>query len=73
MSADRQIEAVPGLCMVPSPGTRLRLLLREVHAKLGFTFGEPWDGFYAIGELDGLELHLPEISAVTARFSGGTR
>jgi len=28
------------------------------YRKLGFTFGEPWDGFYAIGELDGLELHL---------------
>ena len=28
--------------------------------KLGFTFGEPWDGFYAIGDLDGLELHLKE-------------
>jgi catechol 2,3-dioxygenase-like lactoylglutathione lyase family enzyme len=28
--------------------------------KLGFTFGTPWDGFYAIGELDGLELHLKE-------------
>jgi|SRR5579863_8210938 len=28
--------------------------------KLGFTFGRPWDGFYAIGELDGLELHLKE-------------
>lgn len=27
---------------------------------LGFTFGEPWGGFYAIGELDGLELHLKE-------------
>jgi catechol 2,3-dioxygenase-like lactoylglutathione lyase family enzyme len=27
---------------------------------LGFTFGEPWDGFYAIGKLDGLELHLKE-------------
>lgn len=27
---------------------------------LGFTFGEPWDGFYAIGEMDGLELHLKE-------------
>ena len=22
---------------------------------LGFTFGEPWDGFYAIGQIDGLE------------------
>src|SRR5919108_5623527 len=30
------------------------------YQKLGFTFGEPWDGFYAIGERDGLELHLKE-------------
>ena len=30
------------------------------YQKLGFAFGEPWDGFYAIGELDGLELHLKE-------------
>jgi catechol 2,3-dioxygenase-like lactoylglutathione lyase family enzyme len=30
------------------------------YQKLGFTFGEPWDGFYAIGRLDGLELHLKE-------------
>src|SRR6185503_3533372 len=30
------------------------------YRKLGFTFGEPWDGFYAIGSLDGLELHLKE-------------
>ncbi len=30
------------------------------YRKLGFTFGEPWDGFYAIGEVDGLELHLKE-------------
>ena len=30
------------------------------YQKFGFTFGEPWDGFYAIGELDGLELHLKE-------------
>jgi catechol 2,3-dioxygenase-like lactoylglutathione lyase family enzyme len=28
------------------------------YQKLGFTFDEPWEGFYAIGELDGLELHL---------------
>jgi catechol 2,3-dioxygenase-like lactoylglutathione lyase family enzyme len=27
---------------------------------LGFVFGEPWDAFYAIGHLDGLELHLKE-------------
>ena len=30
------------------------------YQRLGFTFGDPWDGFYAIGELDGLELHLKE-------------
>lgn len=32
----------------------------EYYEKLGFTFGEPWDGFYAIGHRDGLELHLKE-------------
>jgi catechol 2,3-dioxygenase-like lactoylglutathione lyase family enzyme len=25
---------------------------------LGFDFGDPWGGFYAIGRRDGLELHL---------------
>jgi catechol 2,3-dioxygenase-like lactoylglutathione lyase family enzyme len=30
------------------------------YQKLGFVFGAPWDGFYAIGQLDGLELHLKE-------------
>jgi catechol 2,3-dioxygenase-like lactoylglutathione lyase family enzyme len=30
------------------------------YQKLGFTFGEPWGGFYAIGGRDGLELHLKE-------------
>lgn len=30
------------------------------YKRLGFNFGEPWDGFYAIGTLDGLELHLKE-------------
>jgi uncharacterized glyoxalase superfamily protein PhnB len=25
---------------------------------LGFAFGPPWGGFYAIGERDGFELHL---------------
>ena len=30
------------------------------YERLGFSFGEPWDGFYAIGSLDGLELHLKE-------------
>jgi len=28
------------------------------YQKLGFAFGEPWEGFYAIGRIDGLELHL---------------
>ena len=32
----------------------------EYYKKLGFTFGDTWDGFYAIGYLDGLELHLKE-------------
>lgn len=30
------------------------------YQKIGFAFGEPWDGFYAIGHLDGMELHLKE-------------
>ena len=30
------------------------------YTRLGFAFGEPWDGFYAIGGLNGLELHLKE-------------
>ena len=30
------------------------------YQKLGFTFGDAWEGFYAIGHLDGLELHLKE-------------
>jgi catechol 2,3-dioxygenase-like lactoylglutathione lyase family enzyme len=30
------------------------------YRKIGFSFGEAWDGFYAIGHLDGLELHLKE-------------
>lgn len=30
------------------------------YRKIGFSFDEPWDGFYAIGLLDGLEVHLKE-------------
>ena len=30
------------------------------YKRLGFAFGEPWEGFYAIGVRDGLELHLKE-------------
>ena len=35
---------------------------RSIHfyEKLGFKFGETWEGFYAIGHLDGFELHLKE-------------
>ena len=27
---------------------------------LGFAFGKPWNGFYAIGQRDGLELHFKQ-------------
>src|SRR5688572_16828981 len=30
------------------------------YEKIGFRLGEPWDGFYAIGHRDGLEVHLKE-------------
>jgi catechol 2,3-dioxygenase-like lactoylglutathione lyase family enzyme len=30
------------------------------YQKIGFGFDEPWDGFYAIGHRDGLEVHLKE-------------
>ena len=30
----------------------------DYYRRLGFTFGAPWNGFYAIGERDGFELHL---------------
>ena len=30
------------------------------YKKLGFTFKDPWEGFYAIGHRDGLEVHLKE-------------
>ena len=36
------------------------------YQKLGFAFGDPWDGFYAIGVLDGLEVHLKEAPRNTA-------
>src|SRR3982751_2884205 len=32
----------------------------EYYARMGFEFGEPWEGFYAIGRMNGLELHLKE-------------
>ena len=36
------------------------------YQRLGFTFGEPWQGFYAIGVRDGLELHLKEAPKIDA-------
>jgi catechol 2,3-dioxygenase-like lactoylglutathione lyase family enzyme len=30
------------------------------YQRIGFKFAEPWEGFYAIGYLDGLEIHLKE-------------
>lgn len=33
---------------------------------LGFSFGEPYGGFYAIGTLDGFELHLKEAPKLEA-------
>jgi catechol 2,3-dioxygenase-like lactoylglutathione lyase family enzyme len=30
------------------------------YQKIGFSFDEPWDGFYVIGHQDGLEVHLKE-------------
>ena len=33
---------------------------------LGFAFGEPWGGFYAIGIRDGLEIHLKEAPKTVA-------
>jgi hypothetical protein len=41
------------------------------YQKIGFTFGEPWEGFYAIGVLDGLELHLKEARRTTRTASTG--
>ena len=38
----------------------------DYYQRLGFTFGEPWDGFYAIGTRDGLEVHLKEGPRSTA-------
>ena len=32
----------------------------EFYERLGFAFAEPWEGFYAIGTVDGLEVHLKE-------------
>ena len=32
----------------------------DYYRKIGFSFGEPWEGFYVIGHLDGLEVHLKE-------------
>jgi catechol 2,3-dioxygenase-like lactoylglutathione lyase family enzyme len=36
---------------------------------LGFAFGPPWGGFYAIGKRDGFEIHLK----LRAEDCGGSR
>lgn len=41
----------------------------DYYRKLGFAFGEPWSGFYAIGVMDGLELHLKEAPKSSAERS----
>jgi catechol 2,3-dioxygenase-like lactoylglutathione lyase family enzyme len=45
-----------------APQFLVRDLERSIayYRQIGFTFGDPWDGFYAIGMRDGLELHLKE-------------
>ena len=41
------------------------------YQKIGFSFDEPWDGFYAIGHLDGLEVHLKEAPRTKPSANGG--
>ena len=36
------------------------------YERLGFVFGEPWRGIYAIGVRDGLELHLKHAAKTVA-------
>ena len=45
-----------------APQLLVQNLARSIsyYRRLGFEFGEPWGGFYAIGQIDGLELHLKE-------------
>jgi hypothetical protein len=45
----------------------------EYYRRLGFTFGEPWEGVYAIGQLDGLELHLKQAPKTRGSASTGAR
>src|SRR5690242_8436994 len=40
------------------------------YRKIGFTFGETWEAFYAIGYLDGHELHLKEAPMSEAERRG---
>ena len=53
----QEISAVEGAGYPIGEGTVVHPTLG---GELGFTFGEPWEGFYAIGHLDGLEVHLKE-------------
>ena len=54
-------ETAPRLTSL-APQLLVRDLARSIawYQRLGFAFAEPWDGFYAIGTRDGLELHLKE-------------
>lgn len=53
------VEAKPRITSL-APQFQVEDLDRSIafYKKLGFTFGLAWDGFYAIGYIDGLELHL---------------
>lgn len=40
------------------------------YQRFGFSFGEPWDGFYAIGLQDGLELYVEDPDGYIVCFGG---
>src|SRR5512134_891318 len=43
------------------------------YQKFGFRFGETWEGFYAVGHLDGLEVHLKEAPTDRTQAERGWR
>ena len=56
MTTDRALSRLTSL----APQLLVDDLARSIgyYERLGFTFGEPWQGVYAIGTRDGFELHL---------------
>ena len=67
LNSDRKVTEMPNTKTQPrltafAPQFLVDDLARSMtfYRKLGFVFGEPWEGFYAIGLRDGLELHLKE-------------